>query len=53
MFFSLILGSIMAGIIKILKGIITYRGTVRKDLVKQFERVRDNPEVRFSLLFHR
>uniref|UniRef100_A0A914XAC7 Carbonic anhydrase n=1 Tax=Plectus sambesii TaxID=2011161 RepID=A0A914XAC7_9BILA len=36
-------GAFMAGIIRILNGIIKYRGTVRKDLVKQFERVRDNP----------
>jgi len=33
----------MAGIKKILNGIIKYRSTVRKDLVEQFERIRDNP----------
>ncbi|KAI1726175.1 carbonic anhydrase domain-containing protein [Ditylenchus destructor] len=34
----------MAGLKKVLEGILRYRQTVRKDLVKQFEKVRDNPD---------
>ncbi|TMS38138.1 hypothetical protein L596_004929 [Steinernema carpocapsae] len=33
----------MPGLHKVLNGIIRFRQTVRADLVKQFERVRDNP----------
>uniref|UniRef100_A0A914W044 Carbonic anhydrase n=1 Tax=Plectus sambesii TaxID=2011161 RepID=A0A914W044_9BILA len=33
----------MPGLKKILSGVLTYRATVKKELVKQFERVRDNP----------
>jgi len=33
----------MIGLRKILHGVLKFRGTVRKDLVKQFEQVRDNP----------
>ncbi|PAV81673.1 hypothetical protein WR25_17282 [Diploscapter pachys] len=33
----------MPGLNKILEGVIRFRQTVRKDLVKQFERIRDNP----------
>jgi len=33
----------MSGLQKILEGILKFRKTVRKDLVKQFERIRDNP----------
>ncbi|CAD56250.2 Carbonic anhydrase [Caenorhabditis elegans] len=33
----------MPGLERILNGVIRFRQTVRKDLVKQFERIRDNP----------
>ncbi|CAB3409368.1 unnamed protein product [Caenorhabditis bovis] len=33
----------MPGLQKILNGVIRFRQTVRNDLVKQFERIRDNP----------
>ncbi len=32
-----------AGMRKILEGVLKFRHTIRKDLVKQFEKVRDNP----------
>jgi carbonic anhydrase len=35
------------GMDRILKGIMQYRATVRSNLVKEFERVRDHPEVSF------
>lgn len=31
------------GLKKVIEGILLYRRTVRKDLVKQFEQIRDNP----------
>lgn len=34
----------MSGLKKVLNGVIRFRQTIRKDLVKQFERVRDNPD---------
>lgn len=33
----------MPGLNKVLDGILRFRQTVRSDLVKQFERIRDNP----------
>ena len=33
----------MPGLHKVLDGILRFRSTVRSDLVKQFERIRDNP----------
>lgn len=35
----------MPGMQKVLRGVLTYRKTVRKDLVEQFKRVKDKPEV--------
>lgn len=35
----------MPGLRKIIQGVLTYRATVKKDLVKQFERIRDRPAV--------
>lgn len=37
---------------KILRGVIQFRNTVRKDLVKQFEDVKNNPAVSFFFEFY-
>lgn len=34
----------MPGLKNLLDGVLKFRATVRKDLVKQFERIRDNPQ---------
>uniref|UniRef100_A0A0N5A3V6 Carbonic anhydrase n=1 Tax=Parastrongyloides trichosuri TaxID=131310 RepID=A0A0N5A3V6_PARTI len=34
----------MKGLDNVLKGVLKFRQTIRKDLVKQFEQVRDNPQ---------
>uniref|UniRef100_A0AAF5DL41 carbonic anhydrase n=1 Tax=Strongyloides stercoralis TaxID=6248 RepID=A0AAF5DL41_STRER len=34
----------MKGLDKVLQGVLKFRKTIRKDLVKQFEEVRDNPQ---------
>ena len=37
--------SIMPGLDRILRGILKYRNEIRPGMVKQFEKIRDNPEV--------
>ena len=33
---------------RILRGIMRYRHTTKAEMVKEFQKVRDNPEVRFN-----
>jgi hypothetical protein len=44
----------MNGLQKILNGIIRFRaGPIRKDLLEQFARIRDNPNVSLTILFQK
>lgn len=36
---------------RIIKGIMKYRNCRREEMVKQFQRVRDYPEVRYNFFF--
>lgn len=39
------------GLHNILRGILLYRKTIKGTMVGQFQRIRDNPQVCFSLVF--
>jgi len=38
----------MPGLDKLLRGVLKYRATLRPKMVKDFQRIRDNPEVMYS-----
>ena len=37
----------MPGLDKLLRGILQYRVLVKPDMLKQFQKIRDNPQVKF------